>query len=161
MSSETAVASTVNLKPGDTAPDFSAESTDGSRISLDQFKNKSNVILYFYPEDMTSGCTIEAQKFRDDRDKFKAANTAILGVSLDDRAKHEAFTKKDNLNFPLLADVDSRICNAYGVPVNPANRHPARWTFLIGKDGKIKQTYRSVDPKTHSEQLLRDIANVR
>ena len=159
--SETTVITNVDLKPGDTAPDFSAESTDGSRISLDHFKGKSNVVLYFYPEDMTSGCTIEAQKFRDDRDKFTSANTVILGVSLDDRAKHEAFTKKDNLNFPLLADVDSTICNAYGVPVNAANRHPARWTFLIGKDGKIARAYRSVDPNTHSEQLLRDIASVR
>jgi len=159
MSSEIATTSAVNLKPGDTAPDFSAESTDGSRISLDQFQGKSNVVLYFYPEDMTSGCTIEAQKFRDDRDKFTAANTVILGVSLDDRAKHQAFTKKDNLNFLLLADIDSTICNAYGVPIN--GHQPKRWTFLIGKDGKIKQTYHSVDPKTHSEQLLRDIASVR
>jgi thioredoxin-dependent peroxiredoxin len=157
--SETAVASNVDLKPGDIAPDFSAESTDGSRISLGQFKGKSNVVLYFYPEDMTSGCTIEAQKFRDDRDKFTAANTVILGVSLDDRAKHEAFTKKDNLNFPLLADTDRAICTAYGVPIN--GHQPKRWTFLIGKDGKIARTYHSVDPKIHSEQLLKDIANLR
>lgn len=158
MSSETATASTVNLKPGDNAPDFSAESTDGSRISLDQFKGKSNVVLYFYPEDMTSGCTIEAQKFRDDRDKFTAANTVILGVSLDDRKKHEAFTKKDNLNFPLLADTDRTICNSYGVPIN--GHHPNRWTFLVGKDGKIARTYHSVNPGSHSEELLRDIANL-
>lgn len=149
--------SAVNLQPGDPAPYFSAESTDGSQISLDQFKGKSNVVLYFYPEDMTGGCTVEAHHFRDDKAKYDQANTAILGVSLDDRAKHEAFTKKDNLNFPLLVDSDAAICNAYGVPIDWEHRQPYRWSFLIDKAGKIVQAYRNVDARIHSEEILRDI----
>jgi peroxiredoxin Q/BCP len=154
-----AVTTTVDLKPGDDAPGFAAESTDGSLISLELFRGKSNVVLYFYPEDMTGGCTVEARKFRDDKSKYDEANTVILGVSLDDRAKHEAFTQKENLNFPLLVDSDAAICNAYGVPIDWDRRHPYRWTFLIDRAGKIAQTYRDVDPRIHSEQILQDIAS--
>jgi peroxiredoxin Q/BCP len=156
--SETQTPSTVDLKPGDNAPHFNADSTDGSQISLNQFKGKSNVVLYFYPEDMTGGCTVEARNFRDDKSKFDAANTVILGVSLDDRAKHQAFTQKENLNFQLLVDSDATICNAYGVPIDWEHRQPYRWSFLIDKAGKIVQTYRKVDARTHSEEILRDIA---
>jgi thioredoxin-dependent peroxiredoxin len=155
--SEAAI-STVKLEPGDMAPNFSTVSTDGSQISLDQFKGKSNVVLYFYPEDMTGGCTIEARNFRDDKSKFGDAHTVILGVSLDDRAKHQAFTQKENLNFPLLVDSDATICNAYGVPIDWEHRHPYRWSFLIDKSGKIVQTYHKVDSRIHSEEILRDIA---
>jgi thioredoxin-dependent peroxiredoxin len=155
---ENSTTSNVDLKPGDKAPDFSAEATDGSNISLQQFRGKSNVILYFYPEDMTGGCTVEARNFRNDKSKFEAANTVILGVSLDDRAKHEAFTKKENLNFPLLVDSDATICNAYGVPIDWEHRQPYRWSFLIDKSGKIVQAYRKVDSRTHSEEVLHDIA---
>jgi len=150
-----ATTSTVELNEGDTAPNFSAESTDGSRISLDQFKGRSNVVLYFYPEDMTGGCTVQAQKFRDDKAKYDAKNTVILGVSLDDRAKHETFTKKDNLNFPLLVDSDRTICNDYGVPID--GHQPFRWTFLIDKTGKIVKTYRKIDARTHSQIILQDM----
>ncbi len=154
----TELTSTVDLKPGDNAPNFSAESTDGSHISLPQFLGKSNVVLYFYPEDMTGGCTVEARNFRDDKSKFDAANTVILGVSLDDRAKHQAFTQKENLNFPLLVDSDATICNAYGVPIDWEHRQPYRWSFLIDKAGKIVQTYRKVDARVHSQEVLKDIA---
>jgi peroxiredoxin Q/BCP len=149
------MATTVELQPGDKAPDFTAEATDGSHISLHQYKGK-NVVLYFYPEDMTRGCTVEACNFRDALSAFTNANTVILGVSMDDRAKHEAFTKKENLNFPLLVDKDSAICHAYGVPID-FEKYPARWTFLIGKNGEIVQTYHEVHPKEHSVELLRDI----
>lgn len=153
---EASVANDLVLKPGDSAPEFTAVSTDGTNISLRDFRGKSNVVLYFYPEDMTGGCTVEAQHFRDDRDKFTKANTAILGVSLDSREKHQQFTEKDHLNFPLLVDSDRTICTAYGVPIN--GHQPHRWTFLIGKDGKILRTYHKVDARTHSEELQRDLA---
>jgi peroxiredoxin Q/BCP len=149
-------AAAVELKPGDKAPEFNAEANDGSHISLHHYLGKFNVVLYFYPEDMTHGCTIEACKFRDDHDKFKDANTIVLGVSLDDRKKHQEFVKKDSLNFPLLVDKDSAICKAYGVPIDV--NWPRRWTFLIGKDGKIIKVYHKVDPRNHSEELLKDIA---
>lgn len=150
---------TVDLKPGDKAPAFTAESTDGSHISLHHYLGKSNVVLYFYPEDMTGGCTREACSFRDDISKYKNTNTVVLGVSTDSREMHEQFTKKDSLNFPLLVDTSHAICNAYGVPVAD-NGHANRWTFLIGKDGNIAKVYRSVDPRNHSVELLKDIAEL-
>lgn len=141
----------VELKEGDNAPAFSAVATDGSTITLEQFKGK-NVILYFYPEDMTGGCTIEACNFRDDKAKFKALNTVILGVSLDDINKHKQFTEKDKLNFPLLVDEGGKICKAYGVPIED-EKWPERWTFLIDKNGKIAKIYHVVAVRAHSAEL--------
>jgi thioredoxin-dependent peroxiredoxin len=146
---------TLMVQPGDQAPAFSAVSTDGSVISLSDFIGKQNVVLYFYPEDMTGGCTKQAQCFRDDMPKYKAANTVVLGVSLDDQEKHKKFTEKEDLNFPLLVDSDGAICKAYGVPVE--GNWPARWTFLINKEGKIVKKYEKVDPRKDSENLLKDL----
>ncbi|HEY3876590.1 MAG TPA: peroxiredoxin [Candidatus Kapabacteria bacterium] len=148
----------AELNAGDIAPDFTAESTDGSSISLHDFKGKSNVVLYFYPEDMTGGCTVEAQRFRDDKSKYEAKNTVILGVSLDDRAKHQAFTKKENINFPLLVDSDQSICNNYNVPID--GHQPYRQTFLIDKTGTIIKAYRKVDARVHSENILSDMESL-
>ncbi len=148
----------VDLKPGDKAPAFTAESTDGTHISLHHYLGKSNVVLYFYPADMTSGCTIEACTFRNEIAKYKAAHTVVLGVSTNSRELHEQFTKKDSLNFPLLVDTSHTICDAYGVPIS--NGHAKRWTFLIGKDGKIAKVYHSVYPRNHSVELLKDIAEL-
>lgn len=144
------------LQPGDKAPEFTAEATDGSHISLHDYAGKSNVVLYFYPEDMTSGCTKEACNFRDDIQKYKAANTVVLGVSMDDREKHQQFTDKEKLNFPLLVDSSGAICKAYGVPVD--GHWVKRWTFLIGKDGNIVKKYEKVNPTEHSEELLKDLS---
>ena len=152
----TANAGRVELKPGDKAPDFTAEASNGQRISLHEYHGKSNVILYFYPADLSKGCSIEACKFRDYDSKFKEAHTVILGVSLNSMEQHKQFVKSDSLNFPLLLDQDSVIARAYGVPID-FGKYVARWTFLIGKDGKIIQTYHDVDPRTHNLQLLRDI----
>ncbi|MBS1904543.1 MAG: peroxiredoxin [Bacteroidetes bacterium] len=145
----------VTLHVGDVAPNFSTISTDGSKISLADYKGKSNVILYFYPEDMTSGCTIEACNFRDDKSLFDGLNTVILGVSLDSQEKHKQFTEKDHLNFPLLVDTDGKICAEYGVPVD--DKWPARWTFLIDKNGKIAKIYHKVAVREHSAELQADI----
>ncbi|MDP4233928.1 MAG: peroxiredoxin [Bacteroidota bacterium] len=148
----------VVLAPGDTAPDFTAQITDGSHVSLHDYKGKSNVVLYFYPEDMTGGCTIEACNFRDDNAKYKAENTVVLGVSMDPIEMHKQFTEKDHLNFPLLVDTDRKIIDAYGVPVN--GHHANRWSFLIGKDGKIAHVYHNVNARVHSEELLKDITTL-
>ena len=148
---------TTQLQAGDKAPDFSAIATDGSTINLHDYAGKQNVVLYFYPEDMTSGCTIEAHHFRDDAAKYAAANTVVLGVSLDTREKHVQFTEKDSLNFPLLVDTSGAICKAYGVPVSGTQPH--RWTYLIGKDGKIIKVYQKVDPRIHSKEILDELAS--
>ena len=145
----------VTLNVGDTAPNFKVVSTDGTIISLDQYKGK-NVILYFYPEDMTGGCTFEACSFRDDKAKFEVLNTVILGVSLDDQKMHKEFTEKDHLNFPLLVDEGGKICAAYGVPLEE-NRYPHRWTFIIDKNSKIAKIYEKVAVRVHSEELQKDI----
>jgi peroxiredoxin Q/BCP len=147
----------VNLQVGQDAPKFKAQATDGSWISLDDFKGKENVVLYFYPEDMTGGCTAEACSFRDDKSKFDSLNTAILGVSMDPIEMHKQFTEKDHLNFPLLVDTTGTICKAYGVPASEG-RYPKRWTFLIDKNGKIAKIYQQVHPKDHSAELQKDIA---
>lgn len=145
----------VELKEGDIAPSFSAVATDGSLVTLEQFKGK-NVILYFYPEDMTSGCTIQACNFRDDKATFDSLNTVILGVSLDDINKHKQFTEKDKLNFPLLVDEGGKICADYGVPIED-EKWPERWTFLIDKNGKIAKIYHKVSVRIHSEELQKVI----
>ncbi len=149
----TAIGGKVILQPGDKAPDFTAETTTGSHISLRQYRGKENVVLYFYPADLSKGCTIEACNFRDEHTQFSKAHTVILGVSLQDRASHETFTKEDKLNFPLLVDTDRALAKKYGVPI-AFDKYDARWTFLIGKDGRIIQTYHDVDPRTHGVQLL-------
>ncbi|HET6400437.1 MAG TPA: peroxiredoxin [Candidatus Kapabacteria bacterium] len=143
----------VELLPGDKAPDFTAETTTGAHISLHQYRGKENVVLYFYPADLSKGCSIEACKFRDEHADFTKAHTVILGVSLQDRASHEKFTEEDKLNFPLLVDTNRALANKYGVPI-AFGKYDARWTFLIGKDGKIIDTFHNVDPNTHSVQLL-------
>ncbi|MEO6939550.1 MAG: peroxiredoxin [Candidatus Kapaibacterium sp.] len=145
------------LQSGDTAPQFKAIATDGKTISLSDYIGKSNVVLYFYPEDMTGGCTREACEFRNDLPKYVAANTVVLGVSMDSQEKHQQFTEKEKLNFPLLVDGDGAICKAYGVPVD--DRNPHRWTFLISKEGKIIKSYQKVDPRSHSVELLKDLAD--
>jgi peroxiredoxin Q/BCP len=108
---------------------------------------------------MTSGCTVEAHHFRDDKSLYDAANTVVLGVSMDPKEMHQQFTEKDSLNFPLLVDVTGKIVGDYGVPASE-NRYPKRWTFLIGKDGKIAKVYHKVDPRVHSQELLKDIAEL-
>src|SRR4051812_2335290 len=106
------------LKPGDIAPDFSAMTTDGAVVTLHNYFGRNNVVLFFYPEDDTSGCTVEACEFRDAKPDFDATDTVVFGVSVDDQASHKAFTDKFNLNFPLIVDEDGKICELYDVPMN-------------------------------------------
>src|SRR5690349_7063573 len=105
---------TLKLKEGDKAPDFSAPTNGGGTTALAELKGK-NVILYFYPRDDTPGCTKEACAFRDHFADFKKKGTVVLGVSVDPVKSHDKFVEKFKLPFPLLADVDKRIVEAYGV----------------------------------------------
>jgi peroxiredoxin Q/BCP len=146
------------LKAGDKAPDFSATTTDGNVISLHDYFGRNNVVLYFYPEDDTSGCTIEACEFRDARVDYDSANTVVFGVSNDDQASHQAFTRKFDLNFPLLVDTSGEICDAYDVP---HQNGPKRVTYLINTDGIIEKVWEQVNARGHAAEVLGAVAELR
>ncbi len=120
------------------------------------------VVLYFYPKDDTPGCTTEACQFRDDYHQAKKLGAEILGVSIDNTDSHAAFAKKYSLPFPLLADKEGAVAKQYGSlfgiwPLRFARRH----TFLIDPQGKIAKIYRSVNPQTHSQQVIGDLRALR
>jgi thioredoxin-dependent peroxiredoxin len=143
---------------GVTAPDFSLPSTKGRDISLKEFRGKKNVVLYFYPKDDTPGCTKEACGFRDEHRKFRARDAVILGVSLDSLDAHHRFTEKFDLPFPLLSDEKASVSKAYGVYKQKSLYGRIFWgiersTFIIGKDGKIKEILRKVKVDGHIDEL--------
>ena len=147
------------LTPGTSAPAFTLPSQDNSPISLSEYKGKW-VVLYFYPKDMSSGCSLEAHNFERDLAKYGAANAVVLGVSLDSVKSHETFCTKDSLTFKLLADPDRKVVDAYGVPVmfTPIGKLAQRDTFLISPDGKIVKFWQVKDIKAHSDEVLAAIA---
>lgn len=142
----------ITLKEGDQAPDFSLTTDEGKTVKLSDYKGVSNVVLYFYPKDFTSGCTKEACNFRDNISKFKDLNAEVLGVSVDDADSHKSFKEKENLNFTLLADPDKTVSKQYGV-LN-AMGMDSRVTFVIDKSGTIKKIYPKVDPSENYKELL-------
>lgn len=143
------------LAPGTKAPDFEAVDQDGNPVRLREFAGRP-VVLYFYPADMTTGCTMEACAFRDEQDKFQALGAVVLGVSTQDTASHREFRAKHNLNFPLLADPDKKIVRAYNTLgfMGMAKRV----TYVIGPDGTIVDSFKSLNPKPHVERALRVLA---
>ena len=148
----------LKLKAGDPAPAFDVETSGGGRLSLADFRGQ-NVILYFYPKDDTPGCTKEACAFRDGYADFKKRGAVILGVSTDPVKAHDKFVKKFELPFPLLADTDKKIVEAYGVwgeKVFMGRKYLGthRVTFLIGPDGKIKKIWPIVKPEEHAAEVL-------
>jgi thioredoxin-dependent peroxiredoxin len=144
---------------GQTAPTFTLPSQDGSQISLDSFHGKW-VVLYFYPKDMTPGCTREAHNFQRDQAKYDAANAVILGVSVDTPDSHKQFCTKENLTFRLLADPEHKVVDQYG---SMMDGHPlaARNTFLIDPNGKIVKEWTKVDPSVHSDEVLAALAELK
>jgi peroxiredoxin Q/BCP len=143
---------------GSTAPNFSLPSQEDKMVSLSDYKGKW-VVLYFYPKDMTTGCTIEAHKFQEDLPKYEALNAVVLGVSLDTVESHKTFCSKDSLTFKLLADPDHKVIDAYGIPVSARgdNKFAQRDTILISPTGKVVKHWEKVDPNTHSEAVLAEI----
>jgi peroxiredoxin Q/BCP len=147
------------LAEGAKAPDFNLPSQEDTAVTLTQYKGKW-VVLYFYPKDMTTGCTIEAHNFERDLSKYDALNAVVLGVSLDTVESHKTFCSKDSLTFKLLADPDHKVIDAYGVPVNMTAKggFAQRDTFLISPKGKIVKVWTGVNPNTHSDDVLAAIA---
>ena len=142
------------LQAGVAAPAFSLPSQEDANVTLSQYKGKW-VVLYFYPKDMTTGCTIEAHNFQRDQAQFDAANAVILGVSLDTPDSHKQFCTKEGLTFRLLADPEHTVVDQYGSlgafgTMKIANRN----TFLIDPQGKIVKVWTKVDPKVHSGEVL-------
>ncbi|MFZ4453408.1 thioredoxin-dependent thiol peroxidase [Salibacterium aidingense] len=146
---------------GKKAPDFTLPASNGEKISLSDF-NEKNIVLYFYPKDMTPGCTTEACDFRDQTEEFKKEDTVILGVSPDPVESHQKFSEKHGLPFLLLADEDKEAAEAYGVWELKKNFGKeymgiVRSTFIIDKKGTIVKEWKNVKVKNHVEETLQYI----
>jgi len=148
----------LKLKEGDKAPEFSATTDAGERLSLKDLNGKA-VVLYFYPKDDTPGCTKQACGIRDSYEEFRKAGAVVLGVSPDPVKSHVKFIKKFELPFTLLADEDKAIANSYGVWGEKSfmgrkymGNH--RVTFLVDGDGRIAKIWPAVKPETHAEEVL-------
>ncbi len=139
---------------GSAAPEFSLPSQQGDLVSLGDFHGRW-VVLYFYPKDMTPGCTQEAHNFQMDQSKYAERHAVVLGVSVDSVDSHKKFCTKEGLNFKLLADTDGRVSKAYGSLKNLAVvKFASRHTFVIGPEGSVRKTYTSVNPARHSQEVL-------
>ncbi|HIJ51022.1 MAG TPA: thioredoxin-dependent thiol peroxidase [Nitrospinae bacterium] len=148
---------TKEIKEGNKAPDFTALDQDGKKVKLSSFKDKKNIILYFYPKDMTPGCTTQACDFRDQQKNFKS--TVILGVSIDSQERHQKFIEKYDLPFTLLADIDKKVVQKYGVwqekkLYGKTFMGIVRSTFIIDKTGTVRKIFVKVRVKNHIEEVL-------
>lgn len=146
------------IQEGSKAPDFSLENDRGEKVSLKNLKGNP-VVLYFYPKDMTPGCTQEACDFRDNWERVKKKGAVVLGVSADPVKKHQAFKEKYGLPFTLLSDEKKEMLKAYGVWqkkkfMGREFMGIVRSTFLIGKDGKVKKVWSPVSVKSHVDEVL-------
>jgi len=143
-------------KVGDPAPDFTLVSNEGTEVTLSDYKEAGQwVVLYFYPKDFTSGCTIQARKFQEDMAKYEERDAVILGVSVDDAETHAEFCEEEGLRFKLLADIGGNVSEEYGSVRGAGDvKLSARNTFLIAPDGKVAAVYVGVNPNTNSQEVL-------
>jgi peroxiredoxin Q/BCP len=148
----------LKLNEGDVAPEFTATTNGGQKVSLSDFRGKT-VILYFYPRDDTPGCTKEACGFRDEFAAFQRKGAVVLGVSTDSAKSHDKFIEKFKLPFTLVSDEDKKIVQAYGAWgeksfLGRKYQSTHRVTFLIGPDGNIKKVWPAVKPAEHAQEIL-------
>ncbi len=155
-----ALARTLPLKVGDTAPRVSGHDQDGNKWRLKDDLGKQVVLLYFYPQDDTRGCTAEACSLRDSMVDFKQEGVAVVGVSVDPAESHKRFAFKYNLNFPLIADTSGGIAKAYRAQMDGGKKMDRRISFLIGLDGKIIHITDSPDPAVHLREMQAAIARL-
>lgn len=146
-------------KIGNLAPNFSLIDQNGEKVSLKDFRGKKNVIVYFYPKAMTPGCTVQACGLRDSKAKLSRQDTAVLAISPDAPERLKRFEERDKLNFTLLSDPDHKVADKYGSwgPKKFMGKEYdgiLRQTFIVGKDGKLKQIFEKVKTKTHHEDML-------
>jgi len=142
---------------GSPAPDFTLKSQENKTVNLHDYKGKW-VVLYFYPKDMTPGCTIEAHNFQADQDQYTKMNAAIVGVSVDPVDSHVEFCTKENLTFKLLSDTEHKVVDMYGSLNGSA---AARNTFLVDPKGVIRKEYVKVNPNPHSKEVLAALAELQ
>jgi peroxiredoxin Q/BCP len=146
-------------KIGNLAPAFTLQDQNGDKVSLKQFRDQSNVVLYFYPKAMTPGCTVQACGIRDSKKAFAKSDTVVLGVSPDPVARLGRFIDKQELNFTLLSDEDHAITEKYGCWdlkkfMGREFMGVLRTTFIIGKDGRLKHVMNKVKTKSHHDDVL-------
>ena len=146
------------LQPGDKAPDFKVNDENGNLVSLKDFTGKK-LVLYFYPKDMTPGCTAESCNLRDNYKMLQKQGYEVLGISTDTEKSHQKFITKEKLPFHLLADPDKKVHEAYGTWVEKTMygrkyMGTARVTFLIDEKGVIESIIQKVDTKNHAAQIL-------
>jgi peroxiredoxin Q/BCP len=152
----------TTLKAGDPAPDFEGVTTDGKRVSLKDYRGRK-LVMYFYPKDDTPGCTKQACSLRDHNAELAAKGAAILGVSTQGEESHRAFTKKYNLNFPLLADTEGKVGRAYGTlgsgglisKMKAAAGMADRVTFVIDENGRIAHVIDKPNVANHAQEVMR------
>jgi peroxiredoxin Q/BCP len=146
---------------GSMAPEFTLTSQEGTPVSLKDYRGKW-VVLYFYPKDFTSGCTLEAHNFQRDQALYQQKNAVVLGVSVDSADSHKQFCAKEGLNFKLLADTDYKVSAAYGSLTNIGlAKFASRHTFIIDPEGKVAKAYMNVSPSKHSEEVLSALAELQ
>lgn len=153
--------SIVTLKEGDKAPNFSGKDQNGETVSLSDFKGK-RVILFFYPKDMTPGCTAEACNLGENYSELQKKGFEVVGVSADSEARHQKFIDKYSLPFKLIADEDKEVIKAYGVWglkkfMGKEYDGIHRTTFVIGTDGKLEKVFTKVKTKDHTAQILEEL----
>lgn len=148
-------------KVGDPAPPVKLISNEGTPVDLSEYKGKW-ILLYFYPKNFTSGCTIEARNFQRDIEQYEAKNAVVFGVSFDNAESHAEFCEKEGLSFKLLADTEGVVSEAYGSVRGVGDaRMSARNSFLIDPAGKVAKVYMGVNPNTHSEEVLADLTTLQ
>ena len=153
------------LKKNHPAPLFTSPNQDNKPINLVDYKDKKNVILYFYPKDDTPGCTIEANQFTELANDFAAVDTVVIGVSKDSCESHQAFIRKFGLNLELLADTTGEVCDKYGVwqekeKGGTKKMGIVRSTFLINKQGILEEAMYNVNPDGHAQEMLDKIKSL-
>lgn len=149
------------IEEGQKAPEFSLPDQDGNLRSLSDYRG-SWVVVYFYPKDMTPGCTQEACDFRDNLARLQAAGASVLGISADPSRRHKKFANKESLNFPLLADEGHGVCESYGVWqrkqfMGRTFMGVVRSTFLIDGEGLVRKVYTAVSVRGHVDEVLADL----
>lgn len=147
------------LKVGEAVPDFEAAATSNLKFKLSDYKGKANLVIYFYPKDSTPGCTTEGQNFRDLYDEFKGHDTEIFGVSKDSMKRHDNFRAKQSFPFELISDEDESVCNLFNAiqlkkMYGKEYLGIVRSTFLIDKQGILRQHWDKVKVKGHAEEVL-------